>query len=197
MDELELTRRAFGDPGEDPEARERIRARLREAIRDERPPRRRSALLAAAIAAAVGLVAIAVVFALVPLGGGPAAAAELRRLGALAADAEGPAIGAGEFVLTPSEELRPEIRTDLEAGVSFTVRSRLRLGTWIAADGSGFRRTEVLSTDFASDADREAWIEAGRPEVPEAGEVRIERYPPGEGPWVDLSRVSRQPGPLL
>jgi len=199
MDEFELTRRAFGEPGEDPKAIERARTRLLGAIRREEAQlkRRKRRLVLPAAATLALVVAAATVVALVGPIGGSAAAAELRRLGTIASSAKAPDVGAGEYVLTTSDERRREAITDLVTGSSFTVISRLQLQTWIAPDGSSFRRTEVISSGFASEADRQAWEEAGRPGVPQAGDVREESSRSGEVVWVDLSLLPDEPAQLL
>ena len=200
MDELELTRAAFGRPAADAAARERARARLVEAIEEERRDRRSSSrprltvLVAAAVFVSVALVAVMVT---TPFGGPSAAAAELRRLGAIASANQALTPGPGEFVLARSDELRPEARTDLVSGLSFTVDSRLRIENWIAEDGSGYQRTEVITVDFATPSDREVWEEAGRPDLAQAGDVRLERYKPGKAPWFDVGALPTDPDELL
>jgi hypothetical protein len=186
MDELELTRKALRGPAADPAARERVRARLVVAIAGEGRRRRRRVFAAAAAIAAV-LAAILVTTLALPFGPPSAAASELRRLGAVAAASPAPKIGPGEYVLAHSEELSLELRTDVVAGASFTVLSRLDIQTWIASDGSGFRRIEVISSGFAAPADREAWEAAGRPDVPRAGDIELKPYSAGKAPWFDLS----------
>lgn len=200
MDESELIRQAFGEPEEDSQAIERARARLLDAIRAEEARarrRRRRLVLPAAAAVAFAALAVAVVAVIGPIGGSTAAATELRRLAEIASAIEAPDVGPGEYFLTVSDELRPEATTDIATGSAYTVVSRLHLKTWIARDGSSFRVTEVISSRFASEADRRAWEEAGRPEVPRAGDRREETLRAGQGPWVDLSRLPRKPAELL
>jgi hypothetical protein len=199
MDESELIRQAFSEPREDNQAIERARARLLDAIRAEearaRRRRRRFALPAAAVA--IATLAAVVVAVIGPIGGSTAAATELRRLAKVASATEAPDIGPGEYFLTVSDELRREATTDIATGSAYTVISRLHLQTWIARDGSSFRVTEVIASRFASEADRRAWEEAGRPEVPRAGDRREEKSRPGHAFWVDLSKLPREPAELL
>jgi hypothetical protein len=198
MDEIELTRRVLGDPGEDSKARERVRARLKAAIRaEQRPPRSRGPRFLLPAAAVAATLAIGLIVALLSPFGPSAAATELRRLGAIAAAAEDPRLGPGEYALTRYEELVQESREHLETGVSFAVVSRLRVQTWIAADASGVRRTEVVESEFASDLDRRNWIRAGSPTIPQAGDVRIDQFAARQAPWFDLRRLPDEPGPLL
>jgi hypothetical protein len=54
-----------------------------------------------------------------------------------------------------------------------------------------------VSSGFASDADHDAWIRAGSPELPRPGEVRREQYPAGEAPWFEIDSLPKDPGRLL
>jgi hypothetical protein len=199
IDESELIGQAFAGSHDDPGAVDRARSRLLDAIHAEavrRRWRRRLVLPAAATIAVV--VAAAVVVAVVgPIGRSTAAAAELRHLAGIASSAQAPHLAEGEYLLVVSDELRPESTSDLGTGVSFTVDSRLRVKTWISTDGSSFRRTEWVSSEFASDADRRSWEEAGEPDIPQAGEVREERSRSGGYFWVDFSELPRDPTDLL
>jgi hypothetical protein len=199
MDESEEIERALGGFDDDPVAVERARSRLLDAIAVEKRRRHRKRRLFLPAAATIALgVAAAVVVALVgPIGGSTAAAVELRHLAGIASSAQAPHLAEGEYLLVVSDELRPESTTDLGTGVSFTVDSRLRVKTWIAGGGSSFRRTEWISSEFASDADRRSWEEAGEPDIPQAGDVREERSRSGEYFWVDLSGLPRDPTDLL
>ena len=200
IDGSELIRQAFDGSLDDPDALDRARSRLLDAIHTEEVRRRRRRRLALPAAATVALVvAAALVVALVgPSGRSTAAAAELRRLASIASSAHVPDLAEGEYLLVVSDELRPEKMQFLgTAAGSFTVVSRLRLQTWIAGDGSSFRRTEVLSTAFPSDADRRSWQEAGQPDVPHAGDVDEEPSRSGGYFWVDLGGLPRDPTELL
>lgn len=194
MDEFDLTRRVLGRAEDDPAGLERARRRLEEAIAAEqrsRRPRRWTRVLP--IAAAFVALAAVLVTVLVPAGR-EAAAAELRRLGAIASSQPALRPGPGEFLLMRSEELRVEGRTHLDSGISYDLISRLRIFTWVAPDRSGFRRTDVLSSDFASEADRLAWVDAGSPDL---ALPREETYGPGEAPVHDATRVPAEPDRLL
>jgi hypothetical protein len=199
MDESELIEQVFGEPDDDAEAIDRARARLLRAIRsEERARRRRRHLLLPAAALVAIATSVAVVVALIgPMGGSTAGATELRRLAGIASSAHAPDVGPGEYLLVVTDELRPESTSPIGTGPEFTVISRLHLRTWIASDGSTSRVTEVISSRFASGADRRAWDAADRPEVPGAGDSKEEAWPPGQGFRVDLSRLPRQPAELL
>jgi hypothetical protein len=199
IDEYELIRQAFDGSHDDPDAVDRARFRLLVAIRTEEVRRRRRQRLVLPAAATIALVvAAAVVVALIgPVGRSTAAAAELRRLASIASLEHVPQFGEGEYLFVASDELRPEKMQFLGTDVSFTVVSRLRMQTWIAGDGSSFRRTEWISSDFRSEADRRLWEEAGEPDVPRAGDVREESSRSGGYFWVDLSGLPRDPTELL
>lgn len=195
MDEFELTRRILDDRGDDPAALERVRGRLRERIDEERrgsrPPTRWRRVLP--IAAALGLLVALLVSVVLPTGG-EAAAAELRRLGAIASTQQELRPGPGQFLLIRSEELRREGFTFIGPEVSFDRITRLSISTWVTPDGSAFRHEDVLSSDFASEADRQAWIDAGKPdyELP-----RNHTFPPGQSPLHDVSGLPADPDRLL
>ena len=199
MNESEQIERALGGFADDPVAVESARSRLLDAIAAEkrRRHRRRRLFLPAAATIALGVAAAVVVAVVGPIGRSTAAAAELRHLAGIASSAQAPHLAEGEYFLVVSDELRPESTTDLGTGVSFTVDSRLRVKTWIAGDGSSFRRTEWVSSEFASDADRRSWEEAGEPDIPQASDVREERSRSGGYFWVDLSGLPRDPTDLL
>jgi hypothetical protein len=199
MDESEQIERALGGVDDDPVAVERARSRLLDAIVTEkrRRHRKRRFFLPAAATIALGVAAAVVVALVGPIGRSTAAAAELRHLAGIASSAQAPHIAEGEYLLVVSDELRPESTTDLGTGVSFTVDSRVRVKTWIAGDGSSFRRTEWISSEFASDADRRSWEDAGEPDIPQASDVREERSGSGGYFLIDLSGVSREPAELL
>ncbi len=194
MNELDVARQVFADEGPDDLARKRARARLLRHIRSRERltgGRKRGW----AIAAAAALTVVLAVVATFPQGS-PAAAEMLHQLGARAEAIPGPRLQPGELLLSIAEELRPETFTQI-GGTSFTVISRLHIETWMAPDGSGYRRTEVLSSSFASVEDQQAWADAGSPTVPQAGDVRSEHFEPGQAPWYDLSTLPTDPDRLL
>jgi hypothetical protein len=198
MNDSELIKRAFGEPEEDPVAVTRARTRLLDAIRIEkaRKKRRRFMLPVAAIVAITTTVAIAV--SLVgPFGGRVAAATELRRLAAVASSRATPALGPGEFLLVESDELRRETIASVVTGSSYTLVSRLHIRSWIGRNGAMFRLTEVMASDFATETDRQIWEETDGSPIPRAGDVREERARPGEGAWVDLTRLTGNASTLL
>jgi hypothetical protein len=197
MDEFELTRRILEEPDADPSALERVRERLHEAVglelRQRRSPRWRRVF---PIAAALAWV-IALVVALTFTDGRDVAAgpdAKLRRLGRIASTRDELSPGSGQFFLIRSEELRLESFSSLETDVSFDRITRLSISTWLAPDGSGFRQERVLSSRFASDADRMAWIEAGRPSFELDREYR---FPPGQSVIHDVAGLPADPDRLL
>jgi hypothetical protein len=201
MNEFELTKRALEGPATDPALRERARGRLLRAIEEEERPRNRRRprvrLLAAAAAFAVVVVLVAALVVVSPFGAGPAAA-ELRRLGVLASSSQALEPTEGQYVLARAQELRTEGLVLLPTNVEMRVLSSLTMETWIAPDGSGFRRTSWISSDFATTADREAWEAAGRPDIlPKAGDVEVNRFGPDDAPWVDVSALPTNPDELI
>lgn len=195
MDEFELTRRILGETPQDAAALDRIRQRLRHEIGRERRRGRVSPwtrLLP--IAAALGLAAMLVVVVVVP-SAREAAAAELRSLGRIASTQEELAPEPDQFLLIRSEELRPE-GINLPGGISIDRITKLRISTWVASDGSAFRREQVLSWRFASDADRAAWLAVGGPDL-EAQMDREYRLPPEQSPIHDVEGLPADPDRLL
>ena len=190
MDEFELTRRALVGAA-DPAALARVRSRLDRAIEDARRPRWSPLRAAAAAAAVVGIVVLVVALAL-PM---PTAAAELRRWGAIAATQDPLRPGPGEYLLIRSEELTRDGVTVLDdaGGIrgSFDILTRRSVSTWVDAEGSAVRRDRIRSWEFASEADREAWIDLGRP--PTAAPDRT----PGDDPIHDVGDLPTQPDELL
>jgi len=189
MDEFELVKRALDEDEADPAALERVRSRLREEIQREQRPRRGRWILAAAAA----VVVLVVVTGLLSPTPHEAAASELRRLAEIAGRGKALRVGPEEYLLIRSEDLRRETFTGIGVEGSFTFLTRLRVLTWVAQDLSGFRQEEVLSSQI-SDADREAWIDAGRPtlELP-----RTHTYRPGEVPIHDVTGLPTDPESLL
>jgi hypothetical protein len=200
MDEFDLTRRAYPSPPEDPEARDRVLQRLREAIDAEGaelPKRRRgSRVWVAGIAACLALL-ILITFSVNLIGQPSAAAAELHRLAGLAAQRSAPDIGPGQFILMRSEELRTQEVGYIGPGSTYRTISRLSLQTWIASDGSGYGRVTTDSTSLASAADRAAWEADGKPALGAPGDVETSRYTREDAPWRDTSSLPSDPAQLL
>lgn len=189
MDELELTRRALDDVEVDAAALDRVRSRLRTEIRKERSRRRGRWILATAAV----LVAVVVAIGVVGLTPREVAASELRRLADIAEDRQPVRQGPNRYLLIRSEELRRESSSTIGVDGLLVFNTRLHVSTWVAQDRSGFRREEVLSSVIA-DADRQAWLEAGRPEL---DLPRTHEYPPGEVPIPDVSQWPTDPEVLL
>ncbi len=189
MDEFELVKRALDEDEVDPAALERVRSRLRREIDRERRPRRGRLVLSAATAA----VAVVVVIGLMSPTPHEAAASEFRRLAEIAGREQPLQPGPDEYLLIRAEELRRESFTTIGVEGSFGFVSRLRVSTWVAQDRSGFRREELLSSEI-SDADRQAWNDAGRPtfELP-----RTHTYRPGAVPIHDVTGLPTDPEALL
>ncbi|MEA2554828.1 MAG: hypothetical protein QOI60_159 [Actinomycetota bacterium] len=198
MDEFDLVRRALNEGPEDSDARERARARLRAAIRDEgtaKLRRRRPRILVASLAACLAVLTV-LGFSIALIDQPPAAAEEFHHLAEVAAHKPPVEAGSGQFVLMRSEELRPESKSFLGEGSSFTTIDRLSIQTWVASDGSSYRRTTVEGVRFASEQDRAAWEADGRPPLEVPGDVRTDQYSPTDAPWFDATSLSSNPDQL-
>jgi hypothetical protein len=172
--EVEITRRAFGTPTEDSGARERARARLREAMAQEQGTttvgrtRRRSLLplrwLGAAAAIAVTVLVAQTV--LPPHEGGPsisAATAQLRILSSVALSSRPVKIPAGSYLYTSVQISGLDAADDVASGGGYTYLANSTVDMWTAPDGSQTRDTTIDSVTFPTAQDRTAWIAAGRP----------------------------------
>jgi hypothetical protein len=192
MDEFELTRRILAEPESDPNVLERVRERLREAIGAEGRGSRQPAWRRIAPVAAAFVALLVLLLAVVIPTGREAAATELRRMGRIASTQEQLIPAPGEFLLIRSEELRQE-------GFTFPVGSfervtRLSVSMWVAPDRSGFREDVVISSTFASEADRRVWVAAGQPPLPLP---RSHRFGPGEAAVLDVAGLPEEPDRLL
>jgi hypothetical protein len=103
----------------------------------------------------------------------------------------------GQLLKVRTAEQRPETQTSVVDGSSFEVVSQLDVTTWLAPDGSGDLRTVVLRSEFATDDDHRAWVQAGRPTIPAAGDVLDERFSPGDHIMLDLRGLPTDPSQLL
>ena len=198
MDEDDLIRRSFGEPNPDSAAEARARAALMARIRGEtQHSYRRRRLRIGSFAAIAAVVAAIVVVASLSAGPAPPAAArELDRLADITRTTYAPRLGAGEFLLMRAEELRPQSFTVL-GGPAVTFSSRLTVETWVAQDGSGYRRTTVIDVVYPSEQERRRIEALNIAELPQPGEVRTEHYAAGNAPWFDTSGLSSDPSTLL
>jgi hypothetical protein len=149
------------------------------------------------IAAAIALVAF-VLQVILPIGGGGpvlSAASELRRLAAVAGDGSPIESGQG-FLYTDVSQQEVQSFSDLSVGASWDLLVRERLKTWLAADGSGRQVRTVEDVQFASEADRATWVQAGRSALPELGSSTVKRYGPGELRTYDVASLPSDPEAL-
>lgn len=148
-------------------------------------PRRRWFVVAATLAVALILLA-----SIVPSerGGSAATAAqELQRIARVASSQpETPVPPDGKFRVE-RESLRPVKTQFLGSGASFTVVTRVHVQGTIRTDASGEFETLVRDAEFASEQDRQVWLEAGSPEIPRAGDVSTESFETGEMAFYDLA----------
>jgi hypothetical protein len=135
--------------------------------RPARPPARRRVRRAALGAAAALTAAAIAVTALLPAGGGgpsPAAAAVLRH--AARAAARQPVVEPprpGQFVYTKSESLFMDTAVTQQQTIDYY--EHVTREAWIGPDGSGRIREAESTPGFVTDADRAAWVAAGKPDL--------------------------------
>ncbi|MFN2589206.1 MAG: CU044_5270 family protein [Actinomycetota bacterium] len=163
--------------------------------------RRRRWRVAAAVGAAAVALAIAVPVILPdgsPGGAGSAEAGRVLRRLASVAGARSPQPGPepGQFVYTKSRDRQQCVYVvgNGESNVMFAVRSGRE--AWIGPDGSGRLVTTHDTVTFASDRDRQSWIDAGSPELL-SDETGDERFEPGGLSFVDVSNLPRDRHELL
>ncbi|MEX0984906.1 MAG: hypothetical protein WD096_07625 [Actinomycetota bacterium] len=189
MDERDLIRHFFGEPGVDPAAKARARLLLGEAMQGRRRDVSR-------IGVAAAIVAVLVVSALVWSTSRPrsAAARALDDLAAVPYTALEP--GSGEYLHQVSEEVRTEAQEVLGGG---EVRAQVLLDVdqWLREDGSGEVRSVTRAVTFPSPEDERAWSESGGPPLPVAGRLVRDEFGPGEGPLVAAEDIPVDPDLLV
>ncbi len=189
MDERDLIRRFFGEPGVDPAAKERARLLLGEAMQGRR---RNSPRVGLAAAVVVLLVASALVWATAR----PQSAAA-RALGELAAIPYAALVpGPGEYLHQVSTEVRTEAQEVL-GGEEFRARVTLQVERWLHGDGSGELRSVVRAVTFPSPEDERAWSEPGAPPLPVVGGVIRDEFGPGEGSLIAADDIPVDPDALV
>jgi hypothetical protein len=205
---LEAVRRAApasAEIGEAPDALfERVLASARAEVRPRssvrRPRRRRHAprwAVAVGAAAVVAVVAVAVT-ALLPAGdsGGPSPAAAAVLLHTARTAASQPAIeppGPGQFVYTKSDGEFQDTAVTQRQTINYYQHVTREI--WIAPDGSGrIHETEGLP-QFVTNADRQAWLAAGKPEL--TGDRNADQtFGAGGLHYLDLSKLPTDPAQL-
>jgi hypothetical protein len=171
--EVEIIRRAFGTPPEDPDARERARARLRDAMAQEQgvttgAGKRRRSLLPLGwlgVAAAIAVTLLIAQTLLPTHEGGPpiSAATQLRRLAYVALSSRNIRIPAGSDYYSTVTVSGLDGADALGSGSSYTYFANSTVDMWTAPDGSQTRVTTVHSATFPTEQDHNAWIAAGQP----------------------------------
>jgi hypothetical protein len=203
MDEIdEQVRRLYGEPPEDSHARERARLRLSEGIeRDSARPvaetrngtRWRRALV---LAVAALLVAVTATLLALPKASPPAEALDrLAQVAGQTAPPDARSFPAGQM---QTFHLQAETHLGLDGSAqTYSLLIRSSITTRVHADGS-VERTDVLQdVGFASDSDRDTWVELGRPELPHAGDVHTETLSAKQAAWFNASAVSTDTEQLL
>jgi hypothetical protein len=211
LDEMQVVRHAFDAPVDDPQARESARGRLRLAFQAERKlastpplaPSRRSVYRGVKWIAVAALLLVVAMFAkaILPV---RSASQELRGLASVASRAPSMPIESGTYLYS-AVQTSPSTSTtvltagnqDVITGVEIKLWIRKDVETWLASDGSGTRVTTVTEASFQTDADRAAWLKAGKPDVPIVGEKKTESFGPHGLTSYDPSRLPTEAGPLL
>lgn len=197
-------------PATDAAARDRARLRLQASItaagprpapssNQPSPPASRRVRWPFAAAAALLALAILLFAALLPPGGvgpTPGTAAEIRRLGSVAARQEPVSLTPSEYLYQRREVQTREVRTLLSSGSSYALDIRATVESWLAENGSGRVVTTYTSVSFASDQDALAWKEAGRPPIHQAGEVIAEPYARSGLPYYRVEDLPTDPAAL-
>jgi hypothetical protein len=167
---------------------------MEQAEHRSRPSVRVVGLTAAASALVLALVALQAVLPLGRGGPGVTAAAELSRLGRLSTRL--PVIEASDADVLYREyvEMRREVGGATSAG--YELHTRIRVETWIAADGSGRQETTYESVEFATPADKQDWIANGRPPIPSIGTTDVERFAPGDLVRYHTDQLPTEPAAL-
>jgi hypothetical protein len=156
--------------------------------------RRRGVPVTIGATAAVAAAAIAVVVSLAGNGPDPAAAAVLRHAASTAATQPATAPPApGQFVYTKSEDR--SMNTAVVEGQAINFFQRVTREAWIGPDGSGRLRETSGAPQFATSADEEAWIAAGKPKLTN-GPSSDESYSKGGLSYLDLSNLPSDTGQL-
>jgi hypothetical protein len=200
VDEQTLIRRANSDvPERDPEAKERARAMLRAEMGLDLAPvgrrrlgRRRFVWLAAAASVAAVLVLVQVLLPSHRVGLYSSAPGDLERFADLSSSQGGLDLTGNRYLYTRLAllDLATYSFTD---GVTFRLLIRETIETWRRADGSGRRETKIWHVRFASDADRTAWVAAGKPiALPKAGSVEVFSFQRGAF-YPDISALPTDP----
>jgi hypothetical protein len=200
MDEIEIARRAYGDPPDDPEARARARVRLRVAMRPpltpaglvETGPRRRVLVLA------VVLALLALLGGLVlPASQPSAVASELSHLREVLVVGPLLTLAPGTSLQVRAESVHAETHTDLVTGQSYALIVRSNDVSRIDRDGAGLFTQTIEQVGFATPADRASWQVAGSPQLPRPGDVHRKKIRPGQALWYDVGALSTDPNVLL
>ena len=161
--------------------------------------RRRRPLLLIGVAAVLVVVLVAIALPSLlpqgaPLGPSPVSASALLHEAADASGSTTP-VGPGEF-----RYIKVENQVQYTAFVdqdSFTMLLPHEAEYWISPDQPGLERSSTGRARFATEADRQAWIDLGRPDMlpPEHSQER--ELPPGALVDESLSKLSSDPAVAL
>ena len=193
-----LAKRALGLPPEDPDARERARAILREHIAAEPNRARGGALGVRRSLAFIGaVVVLALVATAAPWGASRAVAAALHDLRDRAIARPALVLAAGEVLRTQTQTFYEDRRQDLETGETYAIEIRSEIETTIHPDGSESRVETIQSVSFPTPADDAVWRAQGSPELPQPGDVRTDQLSPRESQWFSSEALSEDAAATL
>jgi hypothetical protein len=109
-------------------------------------------------------------------------------LGELSTSLPALSLGPNEFVYRRYQELVVHGGGGSGRG-EFDLAETGSIESWVAADGSGLKTSTLDSVAFISPLDRENWIAAGRPALPETGPQPDESYKTGGLPYFDVDQL--------
>jgi hypothetical protein len=125
----------------------------------------------------------------------PAAAGALYRAADVARSQRAlPAPGPGQYLYTKTEDRQTWTYVPGNGRAHFLFSETLVIESWTSEDGSGRTVTRPQGVSFPRPQDRDAWIQAGRPEL--ASPQQDRRDAVGDNYVLDLSQVPTDPDEL-
>jgi hypothetical protein len=185
-------RELFGEPASDPGATDRALARLRAEMLGSDTATLPTHTRAWRIVAAVAFVVIAVGLVTV-LERPSATAAAFDRYSDIAAST--PAPTSRHYPADRVETMRIAGHVEVGSGAEFRVAVRSTIDRRLLDDGSVRTVETVRDVSFPSELDRQTWVELGKPDIPETGDVTTATVPIDNGFNVDA--ISTEPATLL
>jgi type II secretory pathway pseudopilin PulG len=166
MSELDLVRELFPERAVDSAARARVRAAVAERMfeRRRRVPMRRPLVPALAIVAAAAAATLVLVLTGTSATVDASAARVLHQAAATARQGRSlAALGPGQYLYTKSTD--EYLNTAVTGGRSFAFMVPYVREIWLRRNGTGWLHQVGGTPRFLTEHDRQAWIDAGRPEL--------------------------------